>query len=59
LAFYASCGGNAEDAIAIDDIVLEPSDEITTTGLTTVTSTTTVKPSIFYARLFKGLFGFI
>ncbi|EFX83115.1 hypothetical protein DAPPUDRAFT_316109 [Daphnia pulex] len=46
LAFYESCGGNAEDAIAIDDIVLEPSDEITTTGLTTVTSTTTVKPML-------------
>ncbi|KAI9556535.1 hypothetical protein GHT06_016325 [Daphnia sinensis] len=41
LIFYANCGGNAEDAVAIDDIVLVSTDSSTTDGITASTISTT------------------
>ncbi|XP_046633560.1 mucin-2-like [Daphnia pulicaria] len=48
--FFAFCGGNTEDAIAIDDIVVgssgtKPSTSVTTPTTTTTTTTTTTRPA--------------
>ncbi|XP_046656436.1 uncharacterized protein LOC124349688 [Daphnia pulicaria] len=45
LIFYGYCGSNNEDAIAIDDIVLETHDISTTEMMTTTTTPTTTTPT--------------
>lgn len=46
LIFYAFCGSNAEDAIALDDIVLLSPNAPTTEPTTTTTQTTTTPLSL-------------
>ncbi|XP_057373562.1 uncharacterized protein LOC130694505 isoform X3 [Daphnia carinata] len=46
LIFYANCGSNAEDAVAIDDIVLVSTQGSTTDGITaSIISTTSMPPT--------------
>lgn len=62
LIFYANCGGNAEDAVAIDDIVLVSTEGSTTDGISASTISTTSmpptmstpEPSKFYTYRLNG-----